>query len=120
MTASTTASMPLSNQTEGTLARTLDASFDSLLSGLDSDTRALLSILAQTLFLLGLGTAGVVAITGQPPLFFIPLALFLLFGICLQWRQPSHTRVSIEGIRSTSLDASSARNQPFTGYDDKA
>lgn len=120
MTALATSSMTLRNQFGGASARTAGSSFDSGLSGLDSETRALLSIFGRTLFLLGLGSAGVVAITGQPPLFFIPLALFLFFGSCLQWRQPSDTRASSEGMRSTGLVASSARSQPFTGYDDKA
>jgi len=94
MTALTTAGMSLSSETLGTTARPTGMSVDSIHSGLDADTQALRSIFGRTLYLLGLGTIGVVAITGQPPLFFIPFALFLFFGSCLQWRQQNRTLAS--------------------------
>jgi hypothetical protein len=112
--------MPLNSQSLGTTARPLATSVDSIRSGLDADTRALLSILSRTLYLLGLGTIGVVAITGQPPLFFIPLALFLFFGSCLQWRQPAHARARAEGNESEIVAASSVNHEPFCSYEDNA
>ena len=54
----------------------------------DADTRGILAILGRTLFLLALATTGVLTITGQPPLFLLPLALFLFFGTFLDWKQP--------------------------------
>jgi hypothetical protein len=120
MTALTAAKMPLSSQTIGTTANQLSASVDCISSGLDADPRALLSIFGRTLYLLGFGTIGVVAITGQPPLFFIPLALFLFFGSCLQWRQPSRVRARAEERQLETVAASSVRREPFAVYDDKS
>jgi hypothetical protein len=120
MTALTTTTMPLNSQSSGTTARSLATSVDSIRSGLDADTRALLSILSRTLYLLGLGTVGVVAITGHPPLFFVPFALFLFFGSCLQWRQATNARALAEGKRSDAVSVSSTRREPFCGYEDKA
>jgi hypothetical protein len=112
--------MPLNSQSSDTTARSLATSVDSIRSDLDADDRALLSILNRTLYLLGLGTIGVVAITGQPPLFFIPLALFLLFGSSLQWRQSAKARARAEGRQSVTVTAPSVRHEPFCGYEDKA
>lgn len=57
------------------------------IADLDADSKDLISILGRTLFLLGLGSIAAVAVTGQLPLFFLPLGVFLLFGSVLQWRQ---------------------------------
>ena len=59
---------------------------------IDSETREILSMLGRTLFLLGLGTVGIVAITGKFPLFFLPLGVFLFFASCLPWRQTPRDR----------------------------
>jgi len=55
-------------------------------ASLDAEGREMLSILGRTFFILGLGAAMVISFTGQLPLFFLPLGLFLLFGSALQWR----------------------------------
>jgi len=120
MTTLTAATMPINSQYPETTARPLVTSVDSIRSGLDADTRALLSIFSRTLYILGLGTIGVLAITGQPPLFFLPLALFLFFGSCLQWKQSANTRARAEGSQSETVTASSVRDEPFCGYEDKA
>lgn len=120
MTALTTATMPLKSQSLETTARPLATLVGSIGSGLDADTRGLLSISSRTLFILGLGTIGVVSITGQPPLFFIPLALFLFFGSALQWRQSASARARVKGDQSETVTASSVRHEPFCGYEDKA
>jgi hypothetical protein len=82
MTALSTTRSRFSDQTGIATDRQFGTSINSVLSQLDSDTLDLLSILGRTLFLLGLGTVGVVAITGQPPLFFLPLALFPTASEC--------------------------------------
>lgn len=92
MTALSTTTSRFSGQTGILTDRQFGTSSNSVLSKLDGDTRDVLSILGRTLFVLGLGAVGVVAITGQPPLFFLPLALFLFFGSCLQWRQTAALR----------------------------
>lgn len=120
MIAMNTATMPLESQYTGTSAHPLGTSVESLRSGLDTDTRALLSIFGRTLYLLGLATIGVVAITGLPPLFFMPLALFLFFGSCLQWRQASRVRACPQGRQTETDAASPARHDPFVVYEDKA
>jgi hypothetical protein len=120
MNATPTATMPLNSQSSVSTARPLATSVDSIWTGLDADTRELLSVLGRTVYLLGLGTIGVVAVTGQPPLFFIPLALFLLFGSCMQWRPFASARARAKVARSETVAASSARHEPFCGYEDKA
>ena len=62
---------------------------------LDTESREMLSILGRTLFFLSLGTVAVVAITGQLPLFFLPMGLFLFLGSALQWRQTRPRRTGM-------------------------
>jgi hypothetical protein len=120
MNASTTATIPLNSLSSEATASPLATSVNSIRSGLDADNRVLLSILSRTLYILVLGTIGVVASAGQPPLFFIPLALFLTFGSCLQWRRSANARARAEGNQSENVTASSVRDEPFCGYEDKA
>lgn len=120
MTTLTATKTPFNRQSGRVPARRFSAPFDSVRSGLDSDTRALLSVLGRTLYLLGLGTIGVVAVTGQPPLFFLPLALFLFFGSCLQWRQSNQSRVRGDLRLSVGLPTSSMRSGPLADYNDIA
>jgi hypothetical protein len=120
MTASTTATMPLNSLSAGATARPLATSVDSIRTGLDADARELLSVLSRTLYLLGLGTIGTLAITGQPPLFLISLALFLFFGSCMQWGRSANPRARAEGNQSEIVTATSVRDEPFCGYEDKA
>ena len=120
MTALTTAKTMLDSQNTDTIANPLSSTANSVRSALDSETRAFLSVLGRTLFLLGLGTIGVVAITGQPPLFFVPLAVFLFFVSCLQWRQPSPARAYAEGDTTDAVTTSSVRRESRAVYEGKA
>jgi hypothetical protein len=96
MTTLTATKKFVNNQYRQTAVDLLHDAVVSVRSGFDAETRAMLSILGRTLYLLALGSIGVVFITGQPPLFLFPLALFLFFGSCLQWRQSSHLQARVE------------------------
>lgn len=91
-------------------------------SNLDDDSREMLSILGRALFFLSLGTVAVVAVTGQLPLFFLPLGLFLFFGSVLQWRQPHTTRVRTtrQNYERFAMATKGAPNEPRTRYTDGA
>jgi len=120
MTALTTTSLPYNNLTGAMSAPQGVARFSSMISGLDEDSRTLASILVRTLFILGLGALGILAVTGQPPLLLLPLALFLFFGSCMQWRHPRSARAHAERGPSSGCALSFAPGGPFCGYEDKA
>jgi hypothetical protein len=122
MTTLTATKRPLISDFSKRSAGTLRPPLASFRSRLDADTLTLLSIFGRTLYLLGLGTIGVVAITGQPPLFFLPLALFLFFVGCLRFgnsdaRSPSPDLARIE---SGQAGGSSAFSAPLVDHDDLA
>ena len=88
---------------------------------LDPETRDVLSILGRTLFFLGLGTVAVVAVTGQLPLFFVPLGLFLFFGSALQWRQSRRADERAVRLGCGASDTSRAkRDERRMSYTDTA
>jgi hypothetical protein len=57
---------PLTSDFSKRSASSLRPPLASFRSRLDADTLTLLSVFGRTLYLLGLGTVGIVAITGQP------------------------------------------------------
>ena len=84
-------------------------------SNLDSDSREMLSILGRTLFFLGLGTIVVITITGDLPMFFVPLGLFLLLGSAMQWKQAQTADAATRGQRRELAYASKrAQDDPST------
>jgi hypothetical protein len=88
---------------------------------LDPETRDVLSILGRTFFFLSLGTVAVVAVTGQLPLFFVPLGLFLFFGRALQWRQSRRANESDVRRMCGAADRSQAmRDERLMSYTDTA
>jgi len=90
-------------------------------SDLNADSREMLSILGRTFYFLGLGTVAVVAVTGQLPLFFLPLGLFLFFGSALRWRRPHPARAATTQQECEgSVSSNEAQNESRTRYTDTA
>jgi hypothetical protein len=100
-----------------TSSGTLRSPLASFRSRLDADTLTLLSIFGRTMYLLGLGTIGIVTITGQPPLFLLPLALFLFFVSCLQRRNADTRSPDLVRIESDQSGGSSVPNAPLVYHD---
>ena len=95
MTALSTTEGYITKPSALTSAAKLGSRYAPAESNLDADSREMLSILGRTLFFLSLGTVAVVAITGQLPLFFLALGLFLFCGSAMQWRQTHAARAGM-------------------------
>ena len=119
MTALSTTQTFVATPSDLTIAGKLVPLYAPAASNLDDDDREMLSILGRTLFFLSLGTVAVVAMTGQLPLFFLPLGLFLFFGSVLQWRLPVPARVrTARQMHEGSVAAPEAPSKPRTRLTD--
>jgi len=117
MTALSTTQTFVATPSDLTIAGKLRPLYAPAEFNLDADSREMLSILGRALFLLSLGTVAVVAMTGQLPLFFLPLGLFLFFGSVLQWRQRHPARVhTTRQMHEGSVAAQEAPNRPRTRH----
>jgi len=117
MTALSTTQTFVATPSDLTIAGKLGPLYAPAEFNLDADSREMLSILGRALFLLSLGTVAVVAMTGQLPLFFLPLGLFLFFGSVLQWRQRHPARVhTTRQMHEGSVAAQEAPNRPRTRH----
>jgi len=119
-TLSTTAKLPFNTHSHSLYTSLPNRFADAIASSFDSDARAMISIFGRTLFLLGLGTIGIVATTGQPPLFFLPLALFLFAMSAMQWGRPAKVRVSDKREKEAVCMNSPKTSKMVVGYDDMA
>ena len=121
MTALSTTQTFVATPSALTRAAKLGSRYASAESNLDAESREMLSILGRTLFFLSLGTVAVVAITGQLPLFFLPLGLFLFFGSALQWRQTHPARVGTTQQKyEGSVASKEVPDEPRIRYTDAA
>jgi len=121
MTALSTVQGYVATPSDLTIAGKLGHLYTPAESNLDADSRDMLSVLGRTLFFLSLGTVAVVAMTGQLPLFFLPLGLFLFFGSALQWRQTHSARAAMAPQKRESFVSSKkVRDEPRKRYTDTA
>lgn len=121
MTALTPVQGDVTTPSDLTIAGKLGPLYAPAESNLDADSRDMLSVLGRTLFFLSLGTVAVVAMTGQLPLFFLPLGLFLFFGSTLQWRQTHPARAAMAPQKwGSSVSSKKVQDEPRKRYTDRA